>query len=58
MSRFLWVTWEGGGTTPPELAVVRRLVAKGHAVRVLGDACLAADAAAVGASFSPFRLAP
>lgn len=56
--RFLWVTWEGGGTTPPELAIVRRLCARGHAVRVLGDACLEADARAVGAEFSAFRLAP
>ncbi|MDB4932645.1 MAG: glycosyltransferase, family, partial [Myxococcaceae bacterium] len=56
--RFLWVTWEGGGTTPPALAVVRRLLARGHAVRVLGDECLRADAAAVGAAFSPYRLAP
>jgi UDP:flavonoid glycosyltransferase YjiC (YdhE family) len=56
--RFLWVTWEGGGTTPPELAVVRRLSARGHAVRVLGDACLEADARAVGADFSSFQRAP
>jgi UDP:flavonoid glycosyltransferase YjiC (YdhE family) len=52
------VTWEGGGTTPPELAVARRLGQRGHAVRVLGDACLAADVAAIGAEFSPFRRAP
>ena len=56
--RFLWVTWEGGGTTPPELAIVRRLGARGHAVRVLGDACLEADARAVGAELSAFRRAP
>lgn len=56
--RILWVTWEGGGTTPPELAVVRRLLRRGHTVRVLGDACLADDVAAVGATFRAYRLAP
>jgi len=29
--------WDGGGNVPPELAVARRLVGRGHAVRVLGD---------------------
>src|SRR5262245_56195294 len=35
--RFLVAHWEGGGNTPPMLAIVRRLVARGHEVRVLGS---------------------
>jgi hypothetical protein len=52
MSRFLFVMWEGGGTGPPELAVARRLVARGHSVHVLGDPTLEGSARAVGAAFS------
>ena len=56
--RFLFVLWEGGGTNPPELAIAARLVARGHAVRALGDPCIEPDALAAGASFVPYREAP
>lgn len=56
--RFLLVTWEGGGTTPPELAIARRLIKRGHEIVVLGDACIEGDARAVGAGFRAFRHAP
>jgi hypothetical protein len=52
MSRFLFVMWEGGGTVPPELAIARRLIARGHAVYVLGDPTIEAGAKAIGASYS------
>jgi hypothetical protein len=40
MKRFLFVTVEAGGNIPPLLGIVRRLVARGHVVRVLGDRVL------------------
>jgi UDP:flavonoid glycosyltransferase YjiC (YdhE family) len=58
MSRFLFVMWEGGGTVPPELAIARRLIARGHAVYVLGDPTIEAGAKAIGASYSSWRDAP
>lgn len=58
MSRFLLATWDGGGAVPPELGVVRRLVARGHEVRVLADPTLREQAQSVGASFPPWVRAP
>ncbi|MSV35367.1 MAG: hypothetical protein EXQ47_07185 [Bryobacterales bacterium] len=52
MKRFLFPHWEGGGNTPPMLSVVRRLVARGHQVRILADPCNQEEAEAAGASFS------
>jgi UDP:flavonoid glycosyltransferase YjiC (YdhE family) len=52
--RFLFTHWEGGGNTPPVVALVRGLVQRGHAVRVLGDPCNRAEMEAVGASFVPW----
>ncbi|MBL1077499.1 glycosyltransferase [Nocardia sp. 2] len=39
----------GGGTVPPELGVVRRLVERGHRVTVLAEESMAAEVAATGA---------
>src|SRR5262245_57416849 len=50
--------WEGGGTAPPELAVVSRLRARGHEVSVLGDPSLHDDIERAGATFVPWRDAP
>ncbi len=50
--------WEGGGTGPPELAVVARLAQRNHRVDVLGDPTLASDVASSGARFFPWRRAP
>ena len=55
---FLFAHWEGGGNTPPMLAVVRRLLTSGHAVRVMSDPCNRDEVEAVGAAFSPWRRAP
>jgi len=40
------------------LAVVRRLLARGHAVRVMSDPCNRDEVEAAGATFSPWRRAP
>jgi len=50
--------WEGGGTIPPELTIARKLVARGHAVRVLGDPTIERAARAAGCEFSPWVTAP
>jgi MGT family glycosyltransferase len=56
--RFLFVWWEGGGNMPPALELVRQLVARGHAVHALCDACSEAAFLAAGASFAAYRRAP
>ena len=58
MTRYLLATWDGGGAVPPELGVARRLVDRGHEVRVLGDPTLRDQALATGASFVPWETAP
>jgi MGT family glycosyltransferase len=37
MAHYLFTQWDGGGSLPPELTVVRRLIEAGHTVSVLGD---------------------
>lgn len=56
--RFLLISWDGGGNVGPELAVARRLLARGHAVRLLGDPTLEAEARASGCAFSAWTRAP
>jgi UDP:flavonoid glycosyltransferase YjiC (YdhE family) len=59
MSRhFLFVTWDGGGTVPPELSVARALVERGHRVTVLADPTIEPEASAAGAGFRSWREAP
>ena len=55
---FLLATWEGGGTVPPVLTVARRLLARGHRVRVMLDVCARADVEAAGAEFVAWSRAP
>ncbi|WP_296598075.1 glycosyltransferase [Phenylobacterium sp.] len=55
---FLFATWEGGGSVAPMLTVARRMVARGHRVRVMSDACNRACAEAIGAEFVPWTRAP
>ncbi|MGY1696231.1 nucleotide disphospho-sugar-binding domain-containing protein [Geodermatophilus sp. SYSU D00814] len=50
--------WDGGGTVPAEVGVVRRLVARGHSVSVLADPTLEPEVLATGATFRPWREAP
>jgi MGT family glycosyltransferase len=55
---YLFALVDGGGTVPPELGTVRRLVERGHRVTVLGDDSMAADVALVGAAYRPWTEAP
>jgi UDP:flavonoid glycosyltransferase YjiC (YdhE family) len=54
--RFLFVTWNGGGNTAPTYPLVRCLVARGHAVTILGQAAQGEAARALGAEFVPLAL--
>lgn len=58
MKRFLFVMFESGGNVPPLLGIVRRLAARGHRVRVLGDRVLADSVTRAGAEYAPFQHAP
>ncbi|HEX2574696.1 MAG TPA: glycosyltransferase, partial [Aquihabitans sp.] len=49
---------DGGGTVPPELGAVRRLVERGHRVTVLGEDSFEADARATGATFRRWEAGP
>lgn len=50
-------TLDAAGNWPPERALVRALVQRGHDVRVLSDASHAAEIAAIGARFLPYEAA-
>lgn len=54
----LFTTWEGGGNITPMLVAVRKLVARGHRVRVMGEACNRPESEAAGASFGSWTRAP
>ena len=56
--RFLFAHWEGGGNTPPLLALARRLISRGHSVMVLSDPCNRGEVEAAGASFASWERAP
>ena len=59
MSReFLFVLWAGGGNVPPQLALARRLVARGHRVRMLAPAVLRESIEAAGIAFEPYGETP
>ncbi len=36
MTRFAFVTWDGGGNLPPAIGIAQELAARGHSVRFLG----------------------
>jgi MGT family glycosyltransferase len=56
--RFLFAVWDGGGNVPPAFGLIRRLVERGHRVRVLGDPTLAEEARLAGADHVPWKDAP
>ena len=56
--KYLFALVDGGGTVPPELGAVRRLVDRGHHVTVLGEDSMVADVHASGALFRPWTEAP
>jgi MGT family glycosyltransferase len=55
---FLFTTWEGGGNVTPALEVVRKLVARGHRVRVMAEECNRPESEAAGAAFTAWERAP
>ncbi len=56
--RFLFVLFEGGGNVPPMLGLARRLVERGHHVRVIGEPANEAEIKAAGCEFTPYTRAP
>ena len=56
--RFLFVTWEGGGNVPPVLGLARRLVQRGHDVRVISDPANEPEIRAAGCEFISYTHAP
>jgi MGT family glycosyltransferase len=56
--KYLFVTWDGGGNLPPELAVARRLVEGGHEVRFLGHRSQEMTVRRAGCDFTSFERAP
>lgn len=54
MSSYLFALVDGGGTVPPELGAVRRLVARGHRVDVIAEDSMLEEVAATGAAFRPW----
>lgn len=55
---YLFTAWEGGGNVTPALVVVAKLVARGHRVRFMCEACNRSEAEAAGATFIPWTRAP
>lgn len=49
---------EGGGNVPPQLGLARKLVSRGHQVRVLTEPCVEQDVLSTGASYAQFTKAP
>jgi UDP:flavonoid glycosyltransferase YjiC (YdhE family) len=58
MSSFLFAVWAGGGNVPPQLALARRLVGRGHQVRMLAPAVLQANVQEAGIIFEPYVSTP
>ncbi len=56
--RYLLPMWDGGGTVAPGLGVARRLIARGHAVHVLADPTIGAQAEQAGCTFTSWTRAP
>jgi len=56
--KFLIVTWDGGGNTPPMLNLGARLVGQGHRVRLLGWETMRVRAAVTGAEFATYPSVP
>jgi MGT family glycosyltransferase len=55
---YLYTLVDGGGTVPPELGTVRRLVERGHRVVVLAEDSMAPDVLATGAELRRWAAAP
>jgi UDP:flavonoid glycosyltransferase YjiC (YdhE family) len=57
-ARFLIISWDGGGNTPPALNLGARLVRQGHQVRLLGWESMASRAATAGVEFATYPSVP
>ena len=55
---YLFALVDGGGTVPPELGTVRRLVERGHRVTVLAEDSMRDDVLASGGTYRPWTEAP
>src|SRR6185437_9875222 len=55
---FLLTTWEGGGNVTPALEVARKLISRGHRVRVMSEECNRFESRAAGAEFVSWKSAP
>jgi UDP:flavonoid glycosyltransferase YjiC (YdhE family) len=55
---FLFAVWAGGGNVPPQLALARRLAARGHRVRMLAPAVLRPQIESAGVTYEPYHEAP
>src|SRR4051812_22290650 len=55
---YLFTTWEGGGNVTPLLEVARKLLARGHRVRVMSEECNRPESQATGATFIAWSRAP
>lgn len=55
---YLLATFEGGGSVAPFITIARKLIARGHHVRIMSDAANRAEVESVGAEFVPWTAAP
>lgn len=55
---YLFAIWDGGGAVPPQLALARGLIDRGHTVTVLADPTLEGEVSAARAEFRSWRRAP
>ena len=56
--KLLFAAWEGGGSVPPVLTAAEKMIARGHHVRIMSDACNRRECEAVGSRFVPWSRAP
>ena len=55
---FLFTTFDGGGNVSPIMAVIERLISRGHRVRVMSDQVNRDEAESAGAEFIAWQRAP
>jgi MGT family glycosyltransferase len=55
---FLFAFWDGGGHLSPVISAARRLVARGHRVRIMSDRCNRPEIEGAGARHIEYQLAP
>jgi len=49
----LFTTWDGGGVVPPTIEAAKRLMARGHSARIMGDETLRFAVERAGIAFTP-----